>query len=69
MSSTKGPIVGVSPLDQPLVNFGMSLKDHADQENHDDQHPQPHQPPLLAASNNKVNGKTLLMSSRYTEPI
>ena len=57
MSSTKGPIVGVSPLDQPLVNFGMSLKDHADQENHDDQHPQPHQPPLLAASNNKVNGK------------
>ncbi len=23
---SKGPILGVSPLDQPLVNFGMSLK-------------------------------------------
>ena len=55
MSSTKGPIVGVSPLDQPLVNFGISLKD--DQES-DDPHQQlqSQQPSLLAASNNKING-------------
>ena len=56
MSSTKGPIVGVSPLDQPLVNFGISLKD-TDQES-DDPHQQlqTQQPSLLAASNNKING-------------
>ena len=55
MSSTKGPIVGVSPLDQPLVNFGISLKD--DQES-DDPHQQlqSQQPSLLAGSNNKING-------------
>lgn len=32
-AASKGPIVGVSPLDQPLVNFGMSLKSPCVEEN------------------------------------
>lgn len=46
LTAAKGPILGVSPLDQPLVNFGTSLKEPPPSEN-DSEH---HQPP-------KVNGQ------------